>query len=33
MKRNWTAVSAMTITISTTDCAAEPPKSSPLKPS
>src|SRR5437764_892346 len=31
--RNWTAVSAITITISTTDCAAEPPRSPPSLPS
>ncbi|MNT22578.1 hypothetical protein D3C72_1579680 [compost metagenome] len=31
--RNCTTVSAMTITISTTDCAAEPPMSMPRKPS
>ena len=30
---NWTAVSAITITISTTDCAAEPPRSPPRRPS
>ena len=32
-KRNCTTVSAITIAISTTDCAADPPRSSPLKPS
>src|SRR3954453_11825095 len=30
---NCTAVSAITITISTTDCAAEPPRSPPRRPS
>ncbi len=33
MNRNWTTVSAIRIVISTTDCAAEPPRSSPRKPS
>jgi len=32
-RRNWATVNAITITISTTDCAAEPPMSSALKPS
>jgi hypothetical protein len=31
--RNCTTVSVITIAISTTDCAAEPPRSRPLKPS
>src|SRR3954454_19491603 len=30
---NWTAVSAITITMRTTDCAAEPPRSPPRRPS
>ena len=33
MKRNWITVNAKTINMRTTDCADDPPKSAPLKPS